>query len=498
MILTRPVLIGLLAVAAGIGLAGPASAHPLGNATVNHYDGLTFHPDRIDDHAVEDIAEIPTFQRKGTVDTDGNGTLARSELTAYGVTRCAQMAAGVQVAVNGQRVVFSVQSSDYTEKPGQGGLPTGRLVCELTAPASLDRAATVDVESTWDDDGIGWHEITAVGVGVQLTDSPFPATTVSDELRRYPGDLLASPLDVRRGTVATEPGAGGSTYSAVRDLPVAGPVARALDQASRAFNDQVGTQHLTVGVGLLALLLSIALGAGHAFLPGHGKTIMAAYLVGRRGSLKDVVTVGATVTLTHTAGVLVLGLLLTTTTAFAPASAERWLGVSSGLLIAGVGVFLLVGALRRRRQPVLRAAVQQVPVSVGAHGAHDHGAHDHDGARPRCARPRSRAQPRAQTTDPGTDPGTRTRTGSGAADSSAWASPVDWSRARRRCWCCSRRSRSGARGSASGSSSATASAWLWPCPSPGCFWSGCAAVSTGGPPAAALPVPSGLPRSSLS
>ena len=70
------------------------------------------------------------------------------------------------------------------------------------------------------------------------------------------------------------------------------------------------------------------LGAGHAFLPGHGKTIMAAYLVGRRGSLRDVVTVGATVTLTHTAGVLVLGLLLTTAAAFAPASAERWLGVS--------------------------------------------------------------------------------------------------------------------------------------------------------------------------
>ncbi len=367
--------------------ATPAHAHPLGNATVNHYDGLELLPDRVLDHAVEDIAEIPTFQRKGSVDTDGNGTLSDGERSTYARARCTDMAATVKVAVNGDRVPFSVLSSTYATRPGQGGLLTGRLECELSGPANLDRAATVEVDSTWDDDGIGWHEITAIGNGVRLDNSPFPAATVSDELRKYPGDLLASPLDVRRGTVQTAPGSG-STYSAVRDLPVAGPVAKVLDRASREFTSVVGTERLTFGVGLLALLLSVALGAGHAFLPGHGKTIMAAYLVGKRGSLKDVVTVGATVTLTHTAGVLALGLLLTSTTAFAPASAERWLGVSSGLLIAGVGVFLLVGALRRRRTPVLRAAVAQVPVSVGAVGAagaapaHDHAphAHDHDDA----------------------------------------------------------------------------------------------------------------------
>lgn len=372
----------------------PALAHPLGNATVNHYDGLELLPDRVLDHAVEDIAEIPTFQRKGSVDTDANGTLSEAERSAYASARCADMAATVKVTVNGDRVSFSVLSSTYATRPGQGGLFTGRLECELSGPANLDRAASVEVDSAWDDDGIGWHEITAIGKSVRLDNSPFPAATVSNELRKYPGDLLASPLDVRRGTVQTAPGSG-STYSAVRDLPVAGPVAKVLDRASREFTSVVGTERLTFGVGLLALLLSVALGAGHAFLPGHGKTIMAAYLVGKRGSLRDVVTVGATVTLTHTAGVLALGLLLTSTTAFAPASAERWLGVSSGLLIAGVGLFLLVGALRRRRSPVLRApvlraAVAQVPVSVGdvsaaggvgiapTHEHNPHADHDHD------------------------------------------------------------------------------------------------------------------------
>jgi len=121
------------------------------------------------------------------------------------------------------------------------------------------------------------------------------------------------------------------------------------DSRLLGFNALVGAKHLTVGVGLLAVLLSMLLGAGHAFLPGHGKTIMAAYLVGRRGRLRDVVTVGATVTLTHTAGVLVLGGLISLTAAFAPTAAEQDLAVVSGLLVAGVGVGLLVGALRRRR-----------------------------------------------------------------------------------------------------------------------------------------------------
>jgi hypothetical protein len=64
---------------------------------------------------------------------------------------------------------------------------------------------------------------------------------------------------------------------------VAGFAVRELNTLAIAFNNVVGTKHLTVLVGLLAVALSMLLGAGHAFLPGHGKTIMAAYLVGRRG-----------------------------------------------------------------------------------------------------------------------------------------------------------------------------------------------------------------------
>jgi len=374
--------------------AGPAQAHPLGNATVNHYDGLRLSATELLDDAVEDIAEIPTYQRRPRIDTDGNGTLSDAERAAYARHQCGAMAGATRAVLNGRRLQLQVESSTYTERPGQVALTIGRLECHLRAALSITSPASLSFSDPWDDDGIGWHEITAVGSDVSLDRSPFPARSISDELRRYPGDLLSSPLDVRSGTVHVEPGAGASTYQLARQLPVAGPAVRALNSLATAFNGLVGRKHVTLGVGLLALLLSMLLGAGHAFLPGHGKTIMAAYLVGRRGRLRDVVTVGATVTFTHTAGVLVLGLLLSTTAAFAPTAAEQLLGMLSGGIVAAVGLGLLLSAVRHRHDArLIRAlqapAPQQVLVGAGAphvvatdhhhhddHG-HDHG-HDHD------------------------------------------------------------------------------------------------------------------------
>ncbi len=357
--------------ALGVGLAPVASAHPLGNLTVNHYDGLHLFADHLTDAAVEDVAELPTLQRKPSIDTNGDGRLSVTERTSYAGTQCRAMAGALSIVVGGHRVAMTVERSSYAERPGVIQLTVGRLECDLTGRVDLSSRATVQVNSPWDGDGIGWHEITAVATSVSLRGSPFPARSISDELRRYPNNLLSSPLDVRSGTVTTEPGAGSSTYRIAKDLPVAGVLVRQLNRLATTFNDVVGSKHLTVGVGLLAVLLSVLLGAGHAFLPGHGKTIMAAYLVGRRGRLRDVVTVGATVTITHTAGVLLLGLAISTTASFAPTQAEQYLGVISGLIVAGVGVGLLVAAVRKRRRvgiaTALRAAPEVDEVVAGLH-----------------------------------------------------------------------------------------------------------------------------------
>jgi len=351
-------------------LAPAAGAHPLGNATVNHYDGLALFPDRVSVRAVEDIAEIPTLQRAPEIDSNGDGALSGAERARYAAAQCRAHAASARILVGEKRLALAVAGSDYTERPGVIGLRVGRLVCQLGAPAELTRPGTLSVDDQWDSGGIGWHEITAVGHGVLLHNSPFPATSVSDELLRYPNNLLSSPLDVHSGSMQVRPGdAAGSTYRKARTLSTATLPVRALNDLANQFNALVGRKHLTVGVGLLAVLLSMLLGAGHAFLPGHGKTIMAAYLVGRRGRRRDVVIVGATVTLTHTAGVLILGALISVTAAFAPAAAEQDLAIVSGLLVAGVGLGLLISALRRRRGPIV--LVEEVQDSLVALDAPD-------------------------------------------------------------------------------------------------------------------------------
>jgi ABC-type nickel/cobalt efflux system permease component RcnA len=98
---------------------------------------------------------------------------------------------------------------------------------------------------------------------------------------------------------------------------------------------------------------------------------MAAYLAGRRGTRRDALLIGATVTATHTTGVLVLGLVVSVSASVAPDGVLSWLGVLSGLLVAGIGVMLLASAARAwrvgRRDPAV--AAQRVLVTVG----HGHG-----------------------------------------------------------------------------------------------------------------------------
>lgn len=362
-----PALGGLAAAlcAAVLAAAPAAFAHPLGNFTINHYNGLSLHPDRIENTLVVDSAEIAAAQERPRVDSNGDGTVGGRERAAYARERCAERADALALTVNRKKLHWTVGSSTFAYQPGEAGLKTSRLQCKLAAVADLRQPAAVQVEDTYDSKRIGWHEMTAGGHGVALEDSPLPTTSVTHALRDYPDDLLASPLDQRHAAFRTTPGdAKDPTALALPDLPGAGPVTTAFERVGEAFNSLVGTRELTLPVGILALLLAMVLGASHAALPGHGKTIMAAYLAGRRGRARDAVTVGATVTLTHTAGVLVLGLLLPVATSLAGETVLTWLGLASGLLVTAIGIGLLRGALRKD--------------SSGHHHHHHHGGgHSH-------------------------------------------------------------------------------------------------------------------------
>ncbi|MEO6374960.1 MAG: nickel transporter [Acidimicrobiales bacterium] len=395
------VLLGGTAVVVCVGaFPGTASAHPLGNLSVNHFHGLTIQPDRIIDDAVVDTAEIPTAQTKGSLDTDRDGTTSPDELQQYGRSQCAALSEAVTLTVDGQPVRMAVTATSFEFRAGQASLPTGRLECKFEAPIDASVARSVVLTDSFLADRVGWHEITAVGDGVTLVNSPVPTESISGRLENYPNDLLSSPLAVKKVTLDTRPGASGATAAATTNAPKPkndlsirgiGPFNGVAERINESFNDLVGRKHLTVGVGLLAISMALVVGASHAMLPGHGKTVMAAYIAGTQGSVRDAVLVGTTVTATHTGGVLALGLALTLSSSLAGEVVLGWLGLASGLLIAGLGISLVRYA--RRGDPGWHGHTHGLGGHVHAapaprkhdhhddhrhpHG-HSHGHHDHD------------------------------------------------------------------------------------------------------------------------
>lgn len=374
-----------LAAVASVAAAPAAAAHPLGNFSVNYHTGLVLRPDRIDARVVVDRAEIAALQERPVVDSDHDDTVSDGESRAYAAEACSGLKEQLHLSVGGKPTDWKQSSATLVYESGEAGLKTSRLTCGLTARTDLTEPAGIRAETDYDTTRIGWHEMTATGQGVRITRTDVPAASATRELRQYPQDPLASPFDQRTASLRSEPGqAAGAVPTVVADLPGAGVISGVLAKVTGAFDSLVGAREITLPVGLLALFLALVLGASHAAMPGHGKTIMAAYLAGRRGTRRDALTVGATVTLTHTAGVLVLGLALPVSTHLAGETVLVWLGAASGLLVTGIGLWLLTGALRGRPQhnhhhhgPDHSHSHSHSHDDVGHHHDHHH-PHDHD------------------------------------------------------------------------------------------------------------------------
>jgi ABC-type nickel/cobalt efflux system permease component RcnA len=370
----RTVVLAVLAAAGAVAGAAPAAAHPLGNFTVNSYSGLRVGPDRLVVDYVLDMAEIPTFQARQAIDADRDGRISGAEAAGWRDRECPRLAGGLRATVDGRPLSLGVAGATVAFPPGAGGLRTLRLECTLAAGLPEGRGHHDLAYADGNQAGrVGWREITASGDRATLEAADVPPRSVSRRLTAYPEDQLRSPLDQRTAAVRFRPG--GPRAGDAGEPGGGGAVTRrGVDRATAAFTALVAARQLTPGFGLLALALAVALGAAHALAPGHGKTVMAAYLVGLRGSLRQAATIGTTVTVTHTAGVLLLGLVLSASRAVASERVYPWLGLTSGLLLAGVGLTLAARALRGHRHP----HAHPHPAGHGAEG-HGHG-HTHDRA----------------------------------------------------------------------------------------------------------------------
>jgi nickel/cobalt transporter (NicO) family protein len=342
-------LAALLVAGAALLLPALASAHPLGNFTVNRYAGIEIAGSDVYVRYALDLAEIPTYQ-------------LGSEIRRPGYP--AALAQDLVLTLDGRRLPLRVVEHRFVSRPGAGGLKTLRLDVVYRARGG---GTALQFRDRSFPGRIGWREVTvSARDGGRLVASDAPATSASDALRKYPSDLLRSPLDTSAASARIELG------SKVAAAPTIDGVA-APRHAESGFEALIEEGDLSIGVLLLSLLIAAFWGAAHALTPGHGKAMVAAYLVGTRGTPRHAFMLGGTVTIAHTAGVFALGFVTLGLSAFiVPEQLYPWLTLVSGLLV------VLVGASVLRQRLRARGHVHRHHAHHHDHGHDHHHHHDHD------------------------------------------------------------------------------------------------------------------------
>ncbi len=302
-------------------LSFTALAHPMGNFSVNHYSRLHFLQSGVELTYVLDLAEIPTFQLQGEP-----AKLAPEWVSKLALTR------------DGLPVAWHIRSVTPKTTDGAGGMPILRVVIDADAPLEAGKIEYRDLNFPG---RAGWKEI-VVDRGPQESKDLSKALTVypTDPSITPPQDLTAtvdwSPAPLTTAVTTAEPAPAASSF--VAQQPTApGSVVRG-DFLSRMLQKR----NLGWRLMLICVAAAFGLGAMHAMSPGHGKTIVAAYLVGSRGTIKHAGLLGLVVTFTHTFTVFLLGLgVLFFQQYVVPEKVIPTLGGLSGLSIVVVGISLL-------------------------------------------------------------------------------------------------------------------------------------------------------------
>jgi nickel/cobalt transporter (NicO) family protein len=335
-------LVATLAALAAMALPAVALAHPLGNFTINHSSTVVVSGDRVYVHYVLDMAEIPTLQ--------------------HVPIQAATLSRHLSLTANGRRLPLRPTRHILRSRPGAGGLPTTRFELVLVGPRLAEKSAIRFEDRTYAG-RLGWKEVVvAADRGARVVSSTAPAISTSRQLLAYPTEGLSSPLDVTEVRAHVAPG------TAVGVPPrFTQPQA---EQHASGFESLVTRDLGPAGIAI-ALALALFWGAAHALGPGHGKSIVAAYLIGQRGTVRHAAYLGGIVTVTHTAGVFALGAVtLLLSELIVPEDLYPWLNLVAGVMVVAIGV------------AVLRARVAHRRAHAQGH-AHHHHDHDHHDLSPR-------------------------------------------------------------------------------------------------------------------
>lgn len=320
-----------------------ANAHPLGNFTSNHLTRIGVGATSIDLHYVLDDAEIPTFSLLRSLDVLGKPSAA--ELNAWAATHASEIAPQLVLTVGGKPAALALLGTHVQLRPGAAGLSTLYFTADFRARRAPG-AARIEFSDTTLLGHIGWKDVVVL-----------PQREPTHELRVYPNALIGSPRD-RTAVTMTVAAAGAVSVADVGSAPIFGVTSTA------RMNDlsDVLARNLSDPLVLLgALLLAVGLGALHSLEPGHGKTLLAISLVGARATVPQACILAVALTVAHTIGVLIFGVVVLTLTKYiVPETLYPWIALLSGAFVAILGARALAREIRRRGAP-----------------QHDHDGHHH-------------------------------------------------------------------------------------------------------------------------
>jgi nickel/cobalt transporter (NicO) family protein len=391
--------------AAAVGLL---AAHPMGNFSVSHYMRLEVSGAGVEVSYVLDLAEVPAYALLR--DWKLYAGSPQPELEARAAEQARQWAQGLEFQAAGHPVEPKFVRAEIKLRKGADGLSVVRIasVFELNGVKSPLRFEDHNFPER-----AGWKEIVIrSGAGASVVKASHDAIERSKALTEYPADPTSAPPQDLRAFVEwklTNPAVSKSIKPVIAPIPQPPPVEAPaavppLQTAPFGRGSESGTkqppgtavkgdylsrlvsmQRIPVGWLLAGLFVAFGFGAAHALTPGHGKTIVAAYLVGSRGTMGHAAFLGGMVTFTHTITVFLLGLgVLFLSDLVKPEKITPVLGAISGLSIVAVG-----GSLFYRRLMRLRAAHDHHHSHDHSHAQphdhhhpHDHGHDDHDHAHP--------------------------------------------------------------------------------------------------------------------
>jgi len=366
--------------------AAIALAHPMGSFSVNHHTRIEVGPAAVGVTYVLDFAETPAYQLLKSWKLDANGWkgIAAEALAQNATAQAREWMKGLEFSTGGKKLEPEFVRAEIRLSEGVDALPTARVTSILRI---ADAGHAIEFEDHNFPDRAGWKEIVIrPRDGAQIVQASHDGVDRSQALTRYPAVSSSAPHDIR-AAVRWEPARPGSPKIEAKIVAISQPAApdaqaaptdaaaRPMQPANAAPTRQdflarlLAKDQLGFGLILAGLAVAFGLGAVHAMSPGHGKTIVAAYLVGTRGTMRHAAFLGAMVTFTHTISVFTLGLAtLLLSKYFVPERLIHALEAISGLSIVAIGAVLFYKRLR-----MLRAADHHHPHDH----AHDH-VHDHD------------------------------------------------------------------------------------------------------------------------